>query len=152
MAKGSFSRLGRWLHRVTKIRWLQRQEDRLIALDQSIGAFYREGKMRFVSSILWHGAGWLAGRSEVAVIFYMIGTPITWRQAWFIGAMGQLGAIIGLMVPAGVGLYEGGHYMAASLLGLPPGLGLSVSLSPAACCELFGPRRSLLILETVEGE
>jgi len=128
LAKGSFSRLGLWLHRMTKLSWLQRQEDRLIALDASIGAFYREGKGRFLMSILWHSAGWLAGALEVAVIFYLIGTPVTWRQAWFISAMGQLGAIVGLWVPAGVGLYEGGHYMAAAMLGLPPALGLSVSL------------------------
>ena len=44
--------------------------------------------------------------------------------------MAQLGAMIRRAVhaPGGVGLYEGGHYMAASLLGLPPALGLSVSL------------------------
>jgi uncharacterized protein (TIRG00374 family) len=128
LAKGSFSRLGIWLHHMTKIAWLQKQEDLLIKLDLSIGAFYREGKARFLMSIIWHGAGWLAGALEVAVIFYLIGTPVDWRQAWFISAMGQLGAIIGFMAPAGVGLFEGGHYMAASMLGLPPALGLSVSL------------------------
>jgi uncharacterized protein (TIRG00374 family) len=128
LAKGSFTWMGRWLHRITKFGWLQRQEDKLVALDESIGAFYREGKLRFMASIVWHCGGWLAGALEVAVIFYLIGHAITWRQAWFIGAMAQLASVIGLLVPAGVGLYEGGHYMAASLLGLDPALGLSVSL------------------------
>lgn len=128
LARGSFSRLGRWLHRVTRIHWLQKQETRLVALDESIGAFYREGKGRFIVSILWHGAGWLAGALEVAIIFYLVGHSIDWRQAWFIGAMAQLASVIGLFVPAGLGLYEGGHYLAASLLGLSPELGLSVSL------------------------
>lgn len=128
LTRRSFSRLGRWLHRVTKNAWLQRQEDRLVALDDSIGTFYREGKQRFLVSVAWHLAGWLSGAMEVAIIFFLLGHPIPWQSAWFIGAMAQLAAIIGLLVPAGVGLYEGGHYMAASMLGLPPALGLSVSL------------------------
>ena len=28
------------------------------ALNDSIGAFYHEGKQRFLGSVLWHGAGW----------------------------------------------------------------------------------------------
>src|SRR6185437_13930522 len=122
LARRSFSRSGRWLHRVTKIRWLQAQEEKLIALDESLGVFYRQGKKRFLVSIAWHAAGWLAGALEVAFIFYLIGHAVTWRQAWFIGAMAQLASVIGLLVPAGVGLYEGGHYLAASLLGLSPAL------------------------------
>lgn len=128
LTRRSFSRVGRWLHSVTKNAWLQKQEERLIALDNSIGAFYREGKTQFLKSVVWHCAGWLAGALEVALIFFLLGHPINWQAAWFIGAMAQLASVIGLLVPAGVGLYEGGHYMAASMLGLPPALGLSVSL------------------------
>ena len=128
LTRRSFSRLGSWLHDLTGHPWLKKQETKLIALDDSIGAFYRQGKGRFLSSVLWHGAGWIAGALEVAVIFYLIGHPVTWRQAWFIGAMAQLGAVVGLFAPAGIGLYEGGHYLAASALGLPPALGVSVAL------------------------
>lgn len=128
LTRRSFSRIGRWLHQLTGHPWLQKQEAKLIALDDSIGAFYREGKLRFLASVLWHIGGWLAGALEVALIFFLVGHRIDWRQAWFIGAMAQLASVIGLLVPAGVGLYEGGHYLAASLLGLPPALGLSVSL------------------------
>lgn len=128
LTRRSFSRVGRWLHRLTGHPWLQKQDAKLVALDDSIGAFYRECKGRFFQSILWHGGGWLAGALEVAIICWFLGTPVTWRQAWFIGALAQLAAIVGLLIPAGIGLYEGGHYMAASILGLPPSLGLSVSL------------------------
>src|SRR5581483_2075979 len=92
------------------------------------GAFYREGKKRFFWSVAFHTAGWLAGALEVALIFFMLGHPVSWHEAWFIGAMAQLAAVIGLFVPAGVGLYEGGHYLAASLLGISPVLGVSVAL------------------------
>jgi glycosyltransferase 2 family protein len=128
LTRRSFSRIGKWLHELTGHPWLQKQEGWLVSLDDSIGAFYREGKIRFLASVLWHGGGWIAGALEVAVIFYMIGHAVTLREAWFIGAMAQLAAVIGLFSPAGVGLYEGGHYLAASILGLPPALGVSVAL------------------------
>ncbi|MFA5975418.1 MAG: lysylphosphatidylglycerol synthase domain-containing protein [Elusimicrobiota bacterium] len=128
LARRSFSRLGRGLYRITRLGWIQRREKYLVSLDESLGNFYREGKGRFFMSIVFHLMGWLAGALEVAVIFWLIDHPIGWRQAWFIGAMAQLASVIGLLVPAGVGLYEGGHYMAASLLGINPALGLSVSL------------------------
>jgi len=128
LTQRSFSRLGRWLHGLIGHPWLQKQEAKLAALDDSIGVFYREGKSRFLGSVLWHGAGWFAGALEVAVIFFMIGDRIHWREAWFIGAMAQLAAVVGLFSPAGVGLYEGGHYLAASMLGISPVLGLTVAL------------------------
>jgi uncharacterized protein (TIRG00374 family) len=128
LTRRSFSRLGRWLHSLTGHPWLKKQEAKLVALDDSIGAFYREGKKRFLGSVLWHGAGWIAGAFEVAVIFYLIGHEVSWREAWFIGAMAQLAAVVGLFAPAGIGLYEGGHYLAASALGLAPELGVTVAL------------------------
>ena len=99
-----------------------------MALDESLGRSYREGKGRFLASVAWHGAGWLAGALELALIFRLLGFPLSWMQAWFMGAMAQLAATVGLVSPAGIGFYEGGHYMAALALGLPPSLGLSASL------------------------
>jgi uncharacterized protein (TIRG00374 family) len=128
LTRRSFSRFGRWLHDMTGHPWLQKQETKLVALDDSIGSFYRECKGRFLGSVLWHSAGWIAGAFEVAVIFYLIGHTVSWREAWFIGAMGQLAAVVGLFAPAGIGLYEGGHYLAAAALGLPPALGITVAL------------------------
>jgi uncharacterized protein (TIRG00374 family) len=128
LTRRSFSRIGKWLHSLTGHPWLQKQEARLVALDDSLGAFYREGKTRFAASVFWHGLGWIAGALEVAVIFFLIGNPVTAREAWFIGAMAQLAAVVGLFAPAGVGMYEGGHYLAASILGISPALGVSVAL------------------------
>lgn len=128
LARGSFASLGRALHRITRVFWLQRQDERLIALDASLGEFYRHGKRRFLASVLWSVAAWLAGALELWIIFHLIGHPIAWRQAWFMGALAQVASVVGLFSPGGVGFYEGGHFLAARLLGLPPALGLSVSL------------------------
>jgi uncharacterized protein (TIRG00374 family) len=128
LAHQSFSRIGRFLHRVTRWPWLQRQEQRLVALDESLGMFYRDCKSRFAASVFWNGLGWIAGMFELVVIFILMGQPIPWRAAWFMAALAQLGSVIGLISPGGLGFYEGGHYMAAVLLGLPPSMGLSASL------------------------
>ncbi len=128
LASRSLSRIGAWLHNLTGHPWLKKQEGKLNALDDSIGAFYREGKLRFLGSTLWHSAGWVAGALEVAIIFRLIGHAVNWREAWYVGAMAQLAAVVGLFAPAGIGLYEGGHYLAAAALGLPPALGVSVAL------------------------
>jgi uncharacterized protein (TIRG00374 family) len=124
----SFSRVGRALHRITRISWLLAQEPKLLALDDSLGKFYRDCKSRFLWSAGWHGLGWISGMFELVIIFYLMGHPIDWKQAWFMAALAQLGSVIGLISPGGLGFYEGGHYMAAVLLGLPPSLGLSASL------------------------
>jgi uncharacterized protein (TIRG00374 family) len=128
LAHQSFSRLGKALHRFTKWPWLQAQEKRLLALDDSLGNFYRECKGRFLASAGWHGLGWITGMFELVVIFKLMVHSISWQQGWFMGALAQLGSVIGLISPGGLGFYEGGHYMAAVLLGLPPELGISASL------------------------
>jgi len=123
-----FSRLAALLHRLFPLAWLERALPRLAHLDESLGMFYREGRAAFFASVVWHACGWMAGALELVVIFTLLGTPIHWREGWFIGAMAQLGSVVGLFAPAGVGLYEGGHYLAAQMLGLPPALGVSVAL------------------------
>lgn len=123
-----FSRLAAVLHRLFPLAWLERALPRLANLDESLGVLYRQGRAAFFGSVLWHACGWMSGALELVVIFALLGTPIHWREGWFIGALAQLGSVVGLFAPAGVGLYEGGHYLAAQMLGLPPALGVSVAL------------------------
>jgi hypothetical protein len=128
LANRSFSRLGRVLHRLTGHPWLHKQEGRLLMLDESLGHFFRHDTGRFFESVVFHTGGWLAGALELWIIFHLLGHPFGWKDAWFMGAMAQLGATVGFVAPAGVGFFEGGHYLAAIALGLPPSLGVSVSL------------------------
>jgi len=128
LSRRSLSRFAKVLHGWTGYARLAAWEPRLIALDDTIGRFYREGKGAFFKSFFWHTAGWMIGALELCVIFYLIGHPLGFREAWFMGALAQLACVMGLFAPAGIGMYEGGHYLAAQLLGLPPALGVSVAL------------------------
>lgn len=129
LAHRSFGRFARALERILPPwRWLDGLHEKSLALDETLGEFYARGHGPFARSVLWHAAGWLAGATELMLIFSLLGHPISFTQAWFVGAMAQLGSVVGLLAPAGIGLYEGGHYLAAQLLGLPPTLGVSAAL------------------------
>lgn len=128
IVRGSFSQGADWMHRLTRHPWFKKQEQRLLRLDHSLREFFLHEKQQFVGSLIWHSVGWFISAMEVPLIFYLLGAPITWQQGWFIAALAQLGSSVAVAIPEGVGFYEGGHYLAASLLGLPPSLGLSVGL------------------------
>jgi uncharacterized protein (TIRG00374 family) len=126
--RGSFSQASNVMHSLTRHPWFKRQEERFLALDHSLREFFRHEKMQFLKSFLWHGAGWFVSAMEVTLILFLLGHPISWQKALFMAALAQLGTSAAVAIPEGVGFYEGGHYLAASLLGLPPLLGVSVAL------------------------
>jgi putative membrane protein len=128
IARGSFSHWVSRLHRLTGHPWLKSQEGRLMRLDQSLQEFFRHEKKQFLASFLWHCLGWFISAMEVPLILYLLGAPITWQEGWFMAAMAQLGSSVAFAIPAGIGFYEGGHFLAARILGLPPSLGLTVGL------------------------
>ena len=128
LSQRSFTKLSSILFRLTRMQWFVHKAPQFSALDESLGSFYREGRSRFFASMAWHGVAWIAGALELTMILALMGHPVSWHEAWFMSAVAQLATTIGLMVPAGVGLYEGGHYMAAIALGLPPAVGLSAAL------------------------
>jgi hypothetical protein len=128
IARGSFAQASGLLHLWTRHPWFKRQEERLQSLDESLREFFQHEKKRFVKSLLWHGVGWFVSALEVPLIFYLLGRPIAWQKGCFMAALAQLGSSVAVAVPEGVGFFEGGHYLAATLLGLPPFLGLSVGL------------------------
>jgi uncharacterized membrane protein YbhN (UPF0104 family) len=128
VARGSFSQASGLMHRWTRFAWFKRQEPRFLALDQSLRDFFQHERKQFVKSLLWHGGGWFVSAMEVPLILYLLDHPFSIREGLFMAAMAQLGSSVAVAIPEGVGFYEGGHYLAAALLGLPPFLGLSVGL------------------------
>jgi len=68
------------------------------------------------------------GAFEVAVIFYLIGHTVSWRKAWFIGAMAQLAAVVGVVGAAGLVFMKGAIIWPRRRSGLPPALGITVAL------------------------
>lgn len=128
LSRSAFGQIARFLHRLTRRPWMQSLEKKLVSLDASLGAFYRECQSRFLGAIAIHLLGWLLGAGEVWMIMHFLGYGTTPAQAWFISSLGQLGSFVGLIIPAGLGAYEGGHYVATHLLGMDPAVGVTLAL------------------------
>lgn len=94
-------------------------------LDADIRGIYRDRPDRIAASWLLHLGGWVAGVVESWLILALLGTPVSWTVAAVLegGAVGVRTA--GFLVPAGIGVQEGGLVGLCALLGLPPATGLA---------------------------
>lgn len=128
--------------------WLQRH-GRLDVLDRFAGLFGRDdvrqvfgrvqdvqteaqrlwsGHARMLASGGVHLAAWFIGVLEVWAAMSLIGTPITLAEALVLESVGNAARSAAFLVPAGMGIQEGGYVAAASLLGIPPDRALATSL------------------------
>jgi putative membrane protein len=76
----------------------------------------------------WHLLSWLSGAVEVFLILHALGFPADLRTALLLESLGQAVKSIGFAVPGAIGVQEGGYAAIAAALGLPPGLGVAISL------------------------
>jgi uncharacterized membrane protein YbhN (UPF0104 family) len=74
------------------------------------GAFWRASG--------WHLAGWLLGVSEVFLIMYLIGAPLTWLDALVIEALSQPIRATAVIIPGGLGTQEWGGVALGRLIGM----------------------------------
>ncbi|UPT75420.1 MAG: flippase-like domain-containing protein [Elusimicrobiota bacterium] len=100
----------------------------VVAMDGCLSDFYRLHKSRFLLSTLWHLAGMILGAVELLVIARFLGLSLDVRGALIMEAVATLAAASSFMIPGSLGAFEFGHYMAASMLGLPPAAGVLISL------------------------
>lgn len=100
----------------------------LIEMDGCLSSFYRRHKSRFLASTLWHLIGMILGAVELLVIARFLGLSLDVRGALIMEAIATLAAASGFLIPGSLGAFEFGHYMAASMLGLPPAAGVLISL------------------------
>ena len=123
---GSLVRLARKILR--RAQFLVRLEERAPAIDERLRSFYRDRKLDACASVVWHLLGWIAGGGEVFAIMLLIGHPVSWRDAIVIEALAQPARLIGLVVPATLGVQEAGGMLIFRMLGLAPELGLALML------------------------
>jgi putative membrane protein len=111
-----------------RAQFLIRLEERAPAIDERLRSFYRDRKADACASVLWHLLGWIAGAGEVFAIMVLIGHPVSWRDAIVIEALAQPARLVGLIVPATLGVQEAGGMLIFRLLGFAPELGLTLML------------------------
>ncbi len=123
--RGLFGGSGRLLRWLGVIQSLQGRLDRL---DREIAAFYAWRRGRFYLSVLFHLLGWLAGSLEVYLALWLLGVPVSLAMAVAIEAFASAVRAAGFLIPAGLGVQEGGTIAIFLAFGLTAGVGLAFSV------------------------
>ena len=87
------------------------KERELAGLDACLSAFYREHPGAGFCSLVLFFCGWLLQAVEVCLIFWLLGHPIGLGTALCLDALSQLVAGLGFMIPASLGVQDGGNVL-----------------------------------------
>ena len=110
----------RWARRLApRSRLVARFEPSAHAIDARLVEFYRMEPNAFWHATGWHLAAWLLGVTEVGLIMYLIGAPISWLDALVIEALSQPIRAAAVVIPGGLGTQEWGGVALCRLLGIP---------------------------------
>ena len=99
-----------------------------VALDDSLGSFYRRSPGRLALSIGFHFAGWVVSALETYLILALLGIKVSLLTALVIEAAGTAVRFATFMVPGHLGVLEGGQVAVFVALGLTGASALSFSL------------------------
>ncbi len=126
-----FVRLARLLNKVSSGRqWLDFGGS-AEALDQAVqSAYARPGAAR--ASFFLNLGGWVVGTGEVWLALQFLGHPVSLADALMIESLGQAIRGIAFVIPAALGVQEGGYVLLCGLVGIAPPVALALSLTKRA--------------------
>ncbi|PIR00982.1 MAG: hypothetical protein COV66_03910 [Nitrospinae bacterium CG11_big_fil_rev_8_21_14_0_20_45_15] len=124
---GTLGRLARWAEKISWIKQSSSFSENVDALSGHISAFYRENPKRVAISIAFAFAGWVVGLAELYVAMYFLGVDLSLAELWIIEALAQLIKVGSFLIPLSIGAQEGGFIIVFTAMGLPPGIGLTLS-------------------------
>jgi putative membrane protein len=135
--RGLFSRLMRTATRFSGKRdwsqWMSHAE----AIDLAVRLIYSRG-WSVAASFSLSLVGWLVGTGEVYLILQLLRSPVSWSNALLLESLGQAIRGAAFAIPGALGVQEGGYLLLAPLAGLPPDVGLALSLAKRAREILLG--------------
>jgi len=82
-----------------------------------------------VSSGSLHLLSWLLTSAEVWLALLLMGHPVSFQQALVLLSLGHAIRSAAFLIPSGLGAQEAGFMVLGAMYGLPPGVGLAVSLA-----------------------
>jgi len=107
------------------------------ALDLAVTRLYRE-RRALVAASLWHLASWILGAGEVWLALLFLGHPVTLTTAVLVESLGQALRTAAFIVPAALGVQEGGYLLIGTFFGIPAEVALACSLAKRARELLLG--------------
>ncbi|MDQ6981551.1 MAG: flippase-like domain-containing protein [Mariprofundus sp.] len=96
-------------------------------LDQAIVNIYSR-KTALATASAWRLLSWFLGIGEVWLIMYFLGHPISLMEALLLESLGQAIRAAGFLIPASLGVQEGGFLLLGIVLGIPSQTALALSL------------------------
>jgi putative membrane protein len=124
---GLFSLFERFLERIADRRPALGL-DGLAGLHDAIQELYGNFRRVAWSSTL-HLLSWVLTSTEVWVALLLMGHPATFRQALVLQSLSHAVRSAAFLIPSGLGAQEAGFIVLGSMYGLPPEVGLAVSLA-----------------------
>lgn len=118
-------------------------------LDLAIIDLYR-AKGRFALSTLWQTLSLVLETAEVWLGCYLLGHSIGLPEALLLKSLISTLNNVAFFIPNGYGIQEGGYVMIGTLIGLPPGFALALSLA-TRIREMIIDLPGLIAWQYVEG-
>ena len=97
-------------------------------LDDMLRLVYRRPG-RVIISVGGQLLGWILGTGEIWLAMKYLGHPLPFSDAFVMESLAQAVSSAAFIVPGALGVQEGGFMLFASLLGLPPSLGLALAFA-----------------------
>src|SRR5262245_24477170 len=128
--RGMLGWTGRLLGRVPQGAWLRPGAVQAVLgrVDASLGRFSRTAPGRLGLSIWFHFVAWLLGSLETWLILKFLGSEVSLATATVIEAFGTGIKVATFLVPASLGVLEGGFVATAATFGLSATTAISFSL------------------------
>jgi putative membrane protein len=101
------------------------------ALDRSVRMVYRR-PMRLLICTVWQFVSYIVAAGEIWIALYFLGHPISVGEAILIDALTHAVSSAAFVVPAAIGVQEGGFMVIGGLLGLTPEIALALALARRA--------------------
>ena len=97
-------------------------------LDASMAGFYSQFPGRGAAAFLLLFLNWLVQAAEVYLIFWLLGQPIGWTMAFCLDALAMLFTGLGFMIPAQLGIQDGGNVLLTMGFKMGAAVGLAFSI------------------------
>jgi glycosyltransferase 2 family protein len=107
---------------------LKAKEAECASLDAWLSRFYREHPGRFLLALLLFSLSWLIHGTEIYLFFWLLGHPINWSLACCLDALTVLCAAAGFMIPASLGVQDGGTILLALGFNLGAAMGATFTI------------------------
>lgn len=143
---GAVRAIGRWMRRFASSMAAGDAADEIHTRVQDL---YRHRKRLLIAAGL-HLVCWIIGAGEVWLILNLIGVPCTPAEALILESLGTAIRSAAFMIPAGLGVQEGGYLLLGAALGISAPASLALSLTKRVREVLIGGP-ALLVWQLFEG-